>query len=201
MSTALLLSGGMDSIALAYWKRPTIGVTIDYGQLPAEGEIQAAKQVAQVLGIQHEIIRVDCRALGAGDLIGDQQLDDSPTPEWWPYRNQLLLTLAAMKVIRYGVQELMIGTVASDNVHRDGQPAFVQLADQLTSFQEGGIRISAPALELTAADLVRTSGIPRSILCFAHSCHTAPTPCGECRGCTKYRTTMQELYWEEGLEF
>ena len=201
MKTAILLSGGMDSIALAYWKRPTIAVTVDYGQLPAEGEIQAAKAVAEALDMQHEIIQVDCRALGVGELIGGQQLAGSPTPEWWPYRNQFLLTLAAMKVIRYGVQELMIGTVASDNVHRDGHPAFVQLMDQVTAFQEGDLRISAPALDLTAAELVRTSGIPRSILCFAHSCHTAPVPCGECRGCLKYRATMQELYWEEGLEF
>ena len=30
MSAALLLSGGMDSIALAYWRKPSIAITIDY---------------------------------------------------------------------------------------------------------------------------------------------------------------------------
>ena len=38
MNTALLLSGGMDSIALAYWKRPDIALTIDYGQAAADAE-------------------------------------------------------------------------------------------------------------------------------------------------------------------
>ncbi len=32
--TAILLSGGMDSIALAYWKRPELAITINYGQKP-----------------------------------------------------------------------------------------------------------------------------------------------------------------------
>ena len=191
----------MDSIALAYWKKPTIAVTVDYGQLPAGGEIQAAKAVANVLGLQHEIIQVDCRSLGIGDMAGGEQLDSSPSPEWWPYRNQLLLTLAAMNVIRYGVEELMIGTVSSDSIHKDGQAPFVQLIGKLTAFQEGSLRITAPAIRITAAGLVKISGIPRSILCFAHSCHKSNIACGECRGCIKYRATMQELYYDEGLEY
>ena len=36
MKTALLLSGGMHSVAIAWWRRPNIAITIDYGQLPAE---------------------------------------------------------------------------------------------------------------------------------------------------------------------
>lgn len=42
--TAILLSGGMDSIALAYWKRPEIAITIDYGQKPAAAEVVASKR-------------------------------------------------------------------------------------------------------------------------------------------------------------
>ena len=44
MTAALLLSGGMDSVAIAYWKRPRYGITINYGQEPAEGEIRACKR-------------------------------------------------------------------------------------------------------------------------------------------------------------
>jgi 7-cyano-7-deazaguanine synthase len=42
MDTGLLLSGGMDSVALAYWLRPDVAFTIDYGQLSAEGELRSA---------------------------------------------------------------------------------------------------------------------------------------------------------------
>lgn len=46
MTTALLLSGGMDSVSIAWWLRPDVALTIDYGQKPAEAEIDAAGQVA-----------------------------------------------------------------------------------------------------------------------------------------------------------
>ncbi|WP_440506100.1 7-cyano-7-deazaguanine synthase [Serratia nevei] len=64
MKTALLLSGGMDSIAIAWWKRPDIALTLDYGQYAAEAEIRAASVTCKSLGIDHHIIRIDCRSLG-----------------------------------------------------------------------------------------------------------------------------------------
>jgi 7-cyano-7-deazaguanine synthase len=49
MAKAILLSGGIDSIALAYWQRPDIAITIDYGQAPAQAEINASTAVASAL--------------------------------------------------------------------------------------------------------------------------------------------------------
>ena len=99
MSTALLLSGGMDSIAIAYWHRPDIAMTIDYGHRPARGEIRASQAVAEVLGIEHHIITADLSALGSGDMASSAALNMAPVSEWWPFRNQMLVTLAAMKCI------------------------------------------------------------------------------------------------------
>ncbi len=67
---AILLSGGMDSIALAYWLRPAFAFTMDYGQAAAAAEIDASVQIAHDLGIDHEVIRVDCSSLGSGDMAG-----------------------------------------------------------------------------------------------------------------------------------
>src|SRR5689334_6708639 len=104
----------MDSIAVAYWKRPEVAITIDYGQVCAEAEVQAATEIAKSLEIQHEILLIDCRKVGSGDLAGAEAHSQAATSEWWPYRNQLLITLAAMRLIALDVQELMIATVASD---------------------------------------------------------------------------------------
>ena len=68
MKSALLLSGGMDSTAIAWWKRPDLTITIDYGQKAAEAEKHASSQVAHALGIPHEVITVDCSSLGSGDM-------------------------------------------------------------------------------------------------------------------------------------
>ncbi|OEZ61254.1 7-cyano-7-deazaguanine synthase [Duganella sp. HH105] len=193
MKNALLLSGGMDSLALAYWKKPDIALTVDYGQLAAEAEISASTQVCRELCIEHHILRIDCRSLGSGDMAGTKQDELAPASDWWPYRNQMLLTLVAMKAVALDVTQLWIGTVKSDEGHRDGTPEFVDLIDKLLAYQEGGLRISAPAIHLSTSELIRVAKVPPSLLAWAHSCHKANVACGQCRGCNKYIEVYQEL--------
>ena len=193
---ALLLSGGVDSTALAYWKRPAIAITIDYGQAAARAEITAAAQVARELGLHHEIVRVDCASLGSGDMAGRAPLTAAPVPEWWPYRNQFLVTVAGMRAITMGVNEIHAGSVASDGSHADGRAEFYFVLDQLMALQEGGIRVKAPAIAMTTTALVRSSGVPRTLLAWAHSCHVGDLACGACRGCVKHFRVMEEIYGE-----
>lgn len=190
---AILLSGGMDSIALAYWKRPDIAITLDYGQRAAQAEIQAASSVTKELGMDHHIIRIDCSSLGSGDLVGSKPLSDAPITEWWPYRNQMLVTLALMKAIQLEVCELMVGSVKTDAQHLDGTAEFYEQLSKLVSMQEGGIKVSAPAIAMTTVELIKVSGIPENILMYAHSCHTSNSPCGKCHGCMKYLYVKDQL--------
>lgn len=194
MKTGILLSGGMDSIALAYWKRPDIAFIIDYGQLSVNGEIRAANAVAKRLEIDVELIKVDCRELGSGDLAGKSHLAEAPATEWWPFRNQLLLTMAGMKAVSLGVKRLLFGSVKTDSFHKDGSAEFFKIINNLFVFQEGSIEVLAPAIKLSTTELVRTSEIPRSMLAWAHSCHVSDYACGYCRGCSKYTFVMEELY-------
>jgi len=193
LRTALLLSGGMDSIAIAFWKRPELAITIDYGQRAALAEIRAAEAVADDIGIELQIIRADLGHLGSGDMAGNQAANVAPVPEWWPFRNQMLITLAAMKAIPLGVERLLIGTLKTDRQHADGTPAFVHGMNEVLRMQEGAITIEAPAIELSASELVRTSGVSMDILAWAHSCHVGEHACGMCRGCRKHYETMAEL--------
>lgn len=193
MKTALLLSGGMDSLCIAWWKRPDVAITIDYGQLPAHAEIEAAEAICKALGIEHHVIRVDCRALGSGDMAGALADANAPASDWWPYRNQLLATLAAMKAIGLGVTHLLFGTVLSDGSHKDGTPDFVDALNALLSMQEGAMTVESPAIHMSTAQLARLSGVPEGQLAWAHSCHKANVACGNCRGCNKYFETLREL--------
>lgn len=194
MKTGLLLSGGMDSIAIAWWKRPQWAVTIDYGQKAASAEMLAAAHVCRELGIAHEIIKLDCSSLGSGDMVHKAVDAHGSASDWWPYRNQLLITLASMRAIAREVRALYIGTVKSDgDSHRDGMPEFVNRIDGLMEFQEGALRVIAPAIDFTTADLIRMAGVPASLLAWSHSCHKAHIACGNCRGCNKYLATYAEL--------
>lgn len=193
MTSALLLSGGMDSIAIAYWIRPEAAITVDYGQRPARGEIRAARGAAEALGMEHHIITVDLSNLGSGDMNGTRPLSVAPMTEWWPFRNQMLVTLGAMKGVGLGVDRLFIGSLRTDEGHCDGRAEFVERLSALLRQQEGGMTLTAPAIGMTAAELVRKSAIPMEVLSGAHSCHVGEYACGLCRGCRKHYDTMTEI--------
>ncbi len=193
MKQAILLSGGVDSSAIAFVERPQLAIFVDYGQLPAEGEWRAANAVATRLGIPLEFIGIDCSTIGSGDLAGIEAAPHAPTSEWWPYRNQLLMTLAAPVALKLGVKEILVGTVLTDSLHADGTPGFIEALSTLMMMQEGGIRVTAPGLYKTSLDLVNDSGIPLSLLSWTHSCHVANLACGQCRGCTKRADTFEKI--------
>jgi len=196
VKTCLLFSGGVDSTALAYWKRPDLAITINYGQKPALGEIRAAKQICKDLSIPHEILEVNCSALGSGDLAGKPANPVSPSSEWWPFRNQMLITLAAMKAISVGIQAIYVGAVKSDNFHADGRQGFFTGINDLMKIQEGSIEVLAPVIGMSSSEIVKISGISLDLLAWSHSCHTSSYACGECRGCFKREAIMQELGYE-----
>jgi 7-cyano-7-deazaguanine synthase len=190
---ALLLSGGIDSIALAYWMRPDIAFTVDYGQLAAKAEIEISTKIASQLNIQHEILIARVDNLGSGDLVGKNPAMVSPSTEWWPFRNQFLATIAGMRGISLGVSEILFGTVKTDQFHADGTKEFYSTLSTLFAYQEGNIIVTTPAIDMTTEELVQTSIIPESILSWAHSCHVGNFACGNCRGCYKHQTVMRNL--------
>lgn len=183
----------MDSIALSYWKRPAISFTIDYGQKAASSEIRSARQVSKELGIMHNTIKVDCSQLGSGDMGNDKPLSIAPVSEWWPFRNQLLITLGCMKGVKLGIKELLLGSVLTDASHKDGTGKFYNLLAEVVEFQEGAISVKCPALGMSTIELIKKANVPPSILLWAHSCHTSNQPCMHCNGCRKYLHTLQQL--------
>lgn len=181
----LLFSGGLDSTALAVMLRPEQTLTIDYGQVSANGEIRAASAISATLGLPHAVLRADCSSVGSGLLAGRGHVALAPVPEWWPFRNQLLLTLAAAWAIHHGLNSLIAGSVAGDNAHADGTGSFYAAADQLLAIQEGAIKVSVPAIDTTSAELLRAAQVPAGLLGFTHSCHRSDLACGLCPGCLK----------------
>lgn len=198
----LLLSGGLDSAALAAWRKPAHALFIDYGQRPAKAEGTAARAVAGELAIPFNSIKVDLSSIGSGLLADDRSLSGSPSPEWWPFRNQLLVSIAAGWAIGNLVHatgearpvEILTGTVRSDGQrHLDGTEPFYLALNDLLAKQEGGVSVSAPAIAVDATELVTTSGIEDATLAWTHSCHRSNFPCQECPGCYKRDQVLTSL--------
>lgn len=185
---ALLFSGGIDSTALAWATRPDLLLFVDYGQAAAKGEERASRAVADALGLRLDVVRVDLSALGRGSMAGSDALPGAP-PENWPFRNQMLVTLAAMTYAGLDVSEIALGTVVTDRLHPDGRPEFMAAIDEVVRVQSG-VRVTMPARDVSTDELVATSGVHRSILGWTFSCHTGEWACGQCRGCRKHDDVM-----------
>ncbi len=196
LKRAILLSGGVDSISLAYYLKPEIAYTIDYGQTVAEREVYVSEYICKVLNIEHKVIQVNCKSLGTGTLANKANVNISPSDEWWPFRNQLLITLSAMQAINDGVSEIYLASVKSDKFHTDGTKKFYDFINDTVSYQEGNIKILCPTLELYSHELVQKFNVPLELISIAHSCHISNLACGKCSGCTK----QSKVKYEIGLE-
>ena len=190
----LLFSGGLDSTALAWMLKPHKLVFFDYGQRAARGEERASRAVAAAVGIDLDVRRVDMSPFGHGTMSvsGMPLASATKAPEFWPYRNQLLITMAAMLYAAGPLTEISVGTVVGDDAHPDGSREFVLAIDRLVGLQSG-VRVSAPAIEMTSLQLVRKAAVSESVLGWTFSCHTGEWACGSCRGCNKHRQVIECL--------
>lgn len=172
--TTLLLSGGVASAAVAAWRRPEHCLFVDYGQAPALSARSASLAIASYLG------------LGWAELtFGGTALDRSGhSSERWPYRNQLLITLAAAWAQPRRERLILVGSVREEGDFRpDASHLFFRRIDQLLRLQTGGLRVSVPALGMSLAGLVGVSGMGPELLDLTYACEVTDVPCGRCSGC------------------
>lgn len=193
MSDLLLLSGGIDSAAVASWYRPSLCLTINYGHRAAHSEITSSKQICKELGLTHLVTEVQLGHLGSGDMVDGQASTHSENSEFWPFRNQFLVTVAAMVAIKNGCDRILIGTVITDKRHKDGTEQFLSIMKELLMLQEGSIQLLAPGAQLTSIEMIQKSNISLGVLGWCHSCHTSNYACGQCRGCNKHSEVMEQF--------
>ncbi|MBV9869365.1 MAG: 7-cyano-7-deazaguanine synthase [Frankiaceae bacterium] len=147
--------------------------------------------IAPLLELELDEIRIDLRLLGAGSLASSAPSPHGAHPEFWPYRNQFLVSVAAARALQVGADLVMAGSVSTDDRHVDGSAAFYRQADQLVAMQEGGIHVRAPAVDMTAEALVTLAKPSDEVLSWTHSCHTGSIACGSCGGCIKRQSVLR----------
>jgi 7-cyano-7-deazaguanine synthase len=172
--TTLLLSGGVASAAVAAWRRPERCLFVDYGQAPATSARSAALAIASYLGLRWTELAFDATALARSG---------GPS-ERWPYRNQLLITLAAAWAQPREERMILVGSVREEDDFRpDASHLFFRRVDQLLRVQPGALRLGVPALGMSLAELVGVSGVGPELLDLTYACEVGAVPCGRCRGC------------------
>jgi 7-cyano-7-deazaguanine synthase len=201
----LLLSGGLDSYTAGAILREEgydlYALTVRYGQVHAR-EIAAARNIARALRVARHIeVDVNLAIFGGSALVGhgaipkDRSLEDTHDIPltYVPARNTIFLSLALAWAEVVGAGAIVIGVNALDySGYPDCRPAYLEAFEHLASLAtragvEGHrLRIVAPLLHLTKADIIRRGRSLGLDYALAHSCYD-PTPegrpCGRCDSC------------------
>lgn len=204
----VLLSGGLDSYTAAALVKhdgaDLYALTVDYGQVHAQ-EIQAARRVARTLGVVvHRELAVDLASFGGSALTGHgavpegQPLDRHQATggipaTYVPARNTVLLALALSWAEAVSARDLVIGVNALDySGYPDCRPEYIAAFERLALLAtragvEGKpMRIRAPLVDMTKAEIIRKGCLLGLDYGLTHSCY-APrfegAACGRCDSC------------------
>ncbi len=197
----VLVSGGMDSaVTLALAREQGFAchaLSVAYGQRHSS-ELAAAARIAAALGaIEHKTVSVDLRAIGGSALTADidvpEQGGNGIPVTYVPARNTIMLSIALGWAEVLGACDLFCGVNAVDySGYPDCRPEFIEAFERLANLAtksgvEGGhLRIHAPLIRLSKADITREGA--RLGVDFAQtvSCYQADAEgraCGHCDAC------------------
>jgi len=205
LKAILLLSGGLDSYTagaiVSHEGYELFALTVRYGQVH-EREVDAARRVAAALGVtRHSELHVDLASFGGSALVGDGAIPkdrdlltvtDIPST-YVPARNTVFLSLALAWAEVVGAEAIVIGVNALDySGYPDCRPEYLEAFERLAALAtragvEGGrVRILAPLIHKSKAEIIRTGLELRLDYRLTHSCYDPlpdGRPCGRCDSC------------------
>ncbi|CAN5400278.1 7-cyano-7-deazaguanine synthase QueC [soil metagenome] len=204
MKAVVLLSGGLDSYTAGAIARDQgyalYALTVRYGQTHVR-EVEAARKVASSLAVvRHIELDVNLAAFGGSALVGDGEIprdreleSDSIPSTYVPARNTIFLSLAIAWAEVVGADAIVIGINALDySGYPDCRPEFLESFERLAALAtragvEGHqVRVLAPLLQWSKADIVRRGAALGLDYGLTHSCYdptAAGRPCRRCDSC------------------
>jgi 7-cyano-7-deazaguanine synthase len=201
----LLASGGLDSSVTAALAREAghelLWLTVDYGQRHAI-EIDRARQVAAAMqAVKHTVLVVDLRKLGGSALTAELPVPKGRSSgernrgipiTYVPGRNLIFLSLAAAHAEAEGASIIYFGANVVDySGYPDCRPEFIRAfeaavaAGTRAGVEGTALRVCAPLLDMTKADIIRMGVTLGAPLHLTHSCYdpVGDLACGGCDSC------------------
>jgi 7-cyano-7-deazaguanine synthase len=203
----VLSSGGVDSTtAMAIAKAEgyeIYSLTFNYGQRHAE-ELKAAARVANALGARdHLVMDIDLRKIGGSALTGDipvpKDLIRKKTRKeipvtYVPARNTIFLSLALAWAEVIEASDIFIGVNAIDySGYPDCRPEYIEAFERMANLGTKSavqgrmkVRIRAPLIDMTKAEIIREGAKLGVDYGMTHSCYDPSPegrPCGRCDSC------------------
>ncbi len=200
----MLLSGGLDSATCLAIARAEgfacHALSFAYGQRH-DAELAAAARVAAALGAAtHRVMQIDLAAFG-GSALTDPAIavPESPTTgipvTYVPARNTVFLACALALAEVRGANDVFIGVNAVDySGYPDCRPEYIAAFERMARLatragvegQGDGLRIRAPLIECSKAEIIRRGtelGVDYSLTVSCYQASSDGAACGRCDAC------------------
>ncbi len=212
--SAIIVSGGMDSITLLYEQRERIalGISFDYGSNHNAREIPFAELHCKRLGIKHITVKLDfmhqyfkSSLLDGADAIPEgHYAADNMKSTVVPFRNGIMLSIAAGIAESQGLSNVFMANHGGDHtIYPDCRPEFVSAINEATRLGTyANVTVSAPYTNITKGDIARRGAALGIDYSETWSCYKGGDKhCGKCGTCVERREALAEAGVEDTTEY
>jgi len=202
MKTVIIYSGGMDSTVALYQQVKENGaenvfaVSFNYGSKHNDAEYERAKATTEKLGVEH--IRIDMLFISelfdsdllksGGDIPEGHYADESMKRTVVPFRNGIMLSIAAGIAESKGCDQVVIGNHHGDHaIYPDCREGFIlhmSKAMALGTYNE--TKVLSPFCHLRKEDIAQIGQQLGVDWQLTYSCYKGKEDhCGVCGTCTE----------------
>jgi len=230
MQALVLLSGGLDSTVCAtlavkrYGKKDAFipngdgnvkALSFIYGQKHEHWELEAAQDVAAALNLFHGAVQAPFfPAYGDSVLLNpDKPIPqvsygeiEGVSPTYVPFRNGTLLSIATVKALEWGCNEIWFGAHAEDAAgwaYPDCTPEFTgAMAAAIYVGTYHKVRLIVPLQHLWKRDIVKLGLEIGAPLHLTRSCYTDnELSCGKCPTCLSRLAAFEANGMEDPIPY
>lgn len=201
--SAIIVSGGMDSITMLYeyQKEITLGISFDYGSNHNAQEIPLAKMHCKRLGIRHITIPLGfmpqyfrSSLLEGADAIPEGHYTaENMSSTVVPFRNGIMLAIACGIAESNGLKRVMIANHGGDHtIYPDCRPEFIKaMSDAMTCGTDTDVKVWAPYTNITKDEIARHGKRLGIDYTETWSCYKGGTThCGKCGTCIERKEAL-----------
>jgi len=209
-----LLSGGLDSAAATLLASKMcdlrLALTFDYGQRAAKKETDAAAQMCELWGIEHEVINIDWLTGLTGSALVDKSRsipvvapseldkggDERAEMVWVPNRNALLISIAAAFAEGRGYELVIAGFNVEEAVtFPDNSKEFMDATNSALAYStKSGVELISPTIKMTKQQIASEILEEERLVEFFWCCYESGEKlCGCCESCARTIRAFESL--------
>lgn len=209
MKALVVLSGGMDSstgLALAvgmYGAKEIETITFNYGSKHNDRENAAAKALADFYGVKNTLVRMPfVNELFKSDLLQSggevpegHYADPSMKRTVVPFRNGIMLSIAAGYAESIGAKVLLLGNHTGDHaIYPDCREAFsAPMAAAIKHGTYAELDLMRPFEGISKTDIARLGGMLKVPYELTYSCYKGGEKhCGKCGTCFERKEAFRD---------